>query len=196
MNRIFAKIKSWWYLYLIALVALPLGTCYLTYLVNLPRNEETITLFIASCQSSTKGLYEELMKNRPDYLREINIRSYVYYEDTFSTYYSYFGRGDADIVILPESKIASASVTSYYKKWSEDMIDSSSAYYSVESGLDVYGKLIHKKGEDNSYISYKDDEHDENYYLFYGKNSLHLGPLSNSKWNTALLFAKILEGKE
>lgn len=192
MSEFFASVKKWWYLYLIALLAIPSGSYYLTYLVNLPWDQETITIFIASTNVSTKGLYEALEKAKPSYLREIVIRSYVYYEDNFSTYYAYFGGSDCDIVILPESKIVPSKVASSYKKWSDDLIDSSKEYYSYENA--VYGKKIHGKGDENGYIAYKDGERDEDYYLFYGKDSLHLGSFSDSSYDTAFLFTNIIEG--
>lgn len=193
MSKFSANIKKWWYLYLIALLVLPAGCYYLTHLVNLPRSQETITIFIASTNVSTKGLYEALEEAKPTYLREIVIRSYVYYEDSFSTYYSYFGGSDCDIVILPQSKIDASKVASSYKKWSDDLVDPSQDYFSYENA--IYGKKIHSKGEENGYIAYKDEERDEDYYLFYGKDSIHLGSLSSSSYDTALLFTNIIEGK-
>ena len=195
MNKVFKRIKEWWYLYLVALILLPIGVSYLTYMINLPRNEETISIFIASCGSDVKKLREALEKEKPQYLRQISIKSYVYSDHDFSTYYNYFGCQDVDIVVLPESKISSDVVLSNYKKLETDL-DSGATYYYPEGASSPYGKRIHKQGEENGLITYKDETHDEDYYLFYGKDSLHLGAMSDTKWDTALTFAKIIEGEQ
>ncbi len=195
MNKFFGKIKEWWYLYLAFLILIPIGVSYLTYVVNLPRNEETISIFIASCSTNVKELRAELEEEKPQYLRQISIKSYVYDDKDFSQYYNYFGCQDVDIVVLPESKISSGTVLSNYKKLDASLESDAASYYYPEGSSSAYGKLIHKKGEENGLITYKDDNHDEDYYLFYGKNSLHLGEMSGTNWNTALTFAEIIEGK-
>ncbi|HAS56627.1 MAG TPA: hypothetical protein DD377_02755 [Firmicutes bacterium] len=193
MKKIKANVIKFWYLYLICLIIFPLLSSYVVELINKPRNEETISIFIGSCSSSSKELVDKLSQKKPSYLREINVRNYVYYGEDFSYFYSSFGKSEADLIILPESKINNETCAYYYAKLDPALFPNESFYF-INENKECYGLLLHKKEEENSsLISYKDDTHDENYYAFFNRNSLHIGALNDSNWDTALSFYNIIK---
>lgn len=193
MKKIKSNISKFWYLYLVCLVVFPFISIYVVDVINKPRNEETISIFIGSCSSDSKELVNKLNENKPSYLREINVRNYVYYEDSFPSLYNSFGKNESDLIILPESKILDDTCMYYYAKLDESLFPNESFYFAGEDKA-CYGLLLHKKETNNDdLITYKDDDHDENYYAFFNKNSLHIGLVNGSNWNTALDFYNIIK---
>ena len=92
MKKIKANVIKFWYLYLICLIIFPLLSSYAVELINKPRNEETISIFIGSCSSSSKELVDKLSQKKPSYLREINVRNYVYYGEDFSYFFVHLAK--------------------------------------------------------------------------------------------------------
>lgn len=175
MNRLKKSLSSFWYLYVFLPLLGVVFLCYSTYLVNKPRGIETISIFIGSLSTSSASLRETLEENQPSYLREIAIRSYDYNDSNFSSCYSNFGRSDADIIILPESKLNEETIMYYYAKLDESKINASKFYYPGTSSS-PYGFLIHSNEKiNNSLIEYSNGKYNEDYYAFFNKNSLHLG---------------------
>lgn len=176
MKTLRNNLHKWWYLYLISLVLLPFLSWYLVHTINLPRNEETFSVFIASCDTSTSALRFAFEKKKPSYLRETTIRSYVYFENSFQQYYSISGKNGSDVVILPESKIVSETVIYYYEKLDSLFPIAEKETYFIPKGMSSpYGIRIHSKEEkENNLIAYSDDTHNEDYYIFFKKGSCHL----------------------
>ncbi len=197
MNKFLKLISRQWYLYLIAPIFSVFVINYTLDLVNKPRNEETITIFIASSESgSSSSLRETLTNNKPDYLREINIFTVQQDGNDFNRMFSIYGRDNSDIVILPKNKIDDAYVTSYYAPFSDEFMQEvlpNSKYYTSEETGKNYGIKLHSVGEENTLIKYKSETFDEDYYAFFMKNSKHIGELNNSSFTTAFSFIDIIK---
>ncbi len=195
MNKFFSKILSRWYSYLIVIVTSIGVSCYLADLVNEPRDEEIIRIFIGSNTADNPILYKTLNEDRPDYLRKIEIRSASYSSNDFGTMYNYYGKRDVDMVILPSSMIYESVVRSYYQKIDHNYVAhyvNEPSYYDSEDH-DHYGILVHSKEAEveNQIIGFdKDGKEKEDYYCFFGKGSLHIGDYSKSRYNTAFEFVR------
>ncbi|MBQ7995755.1 MAG: hypothetical protein IJ247_06065 [Bacilli bacterium] len=199
MKRFVSSLARIWYVYVIVTVAGILLIDYAFNVINKPRNEETITLFVVSEGNDLKELKEKLEDNKPNYLREINIYGVRRESNEFSTYFDVYGKANSDVVILPESKIEEDVVFNHYSPFSfdylNDYIDGLSTYRLEKNGLD-YGVKIHSKGEDNGLIEYKSEGFDEDYYAFFVNGSLHIGEMSDSEYTTAFSFINIIRGEK
>lgn len=188
MRKFFRKVKEWWYLYLIALVAMPLLSCYVTDLINTPRNEETISVFLASCGNDADRVRKALAEKKPPYLREINVRSYDYSDNMYSYYFGLYATENIDIVVLPISVVYSETVLSYYAPWPFE--SNEGEFYTPEGAKTPYGKKIRSKGDKSkNLLTYSDEKRDEDYFVFFGRDSIHL----KKEWNTASLFLEVFE---
>ena len=187
-------LTKYWPVYVLAVIALPILSYAIVEQIQKPKNEETISIFVGSCNADARYLKERLSNNKPPYLLEVNLYSYSYVDSTFNTYYQANGKMDVDLVILPESKIDDASLITYYRPLDESHL-SSSDYLSKDSKTH-FGILIRSKGEANSLLTFSDDSHDENYYAFFGKSSKHGGSITNSQFDTSLQFISLIKGNQ
>lgn len=191
MNKSFKKLLRFWYIYLISIVVAVTGTVYWCNFINRPKNEATISLFVATFQNNSTKLDDFLKNKSPEYLREINITTV----NPKTTDYDYFmvnkGLNVADIFILGESKIYKELAENQFAPLKKEYLNT---YFNYETEQYSRGILIHKAGEkDNDLFKFKDEkDEDENYYLFYRINSLHIGELNNSIYDTAIRFTKEL----
>lgn len=192
MKKLRSNFQKWWYLYLVSLLLLPFLSWYLLHFVNLPRNEETFSVFIASCGTSVNSLYKAFNEKKPDYLRETKIRSYLYYEKSFDEYYSISGKNASDVIILPESKVADETVLYYYEKLDNLFpVVEEETYFVPKDETSPYGLRIHSKEDTSSpLIAYSDETHNEDYYVFFKKGSYHL----KEPYKTISVFLDVLKG--
>lgn len=199
MKKIFRLFFKEWYLYLISGLALIFIIDYAYTLINRPINEETITLFVASDSNNSKKLREALEKEKPSYLRELNIISVKSQTTSYDDRFKVYGTDNSDIVILPKSKINDSTVMRYYASFSSEYISNhitNPSFYQVSEDNRLYGILVHQKGEENYLIDYKSEEYDDDYYAFFIKNSVHIGELNYSSYLTAFNFVNIIANEE
>ena len=187
-------LTRYWPAYALLLVAMPVLSYLVVEQIQKPKNEETISIFIASCSADARYVKEKLASSKPSYLLEINLYSYSYLESTFSSYYQANGKLDADLIILPESKIDDAALIAYYAPL--DAAHCSSTDYLTKESSTHYGMLVRSIGEANSLLTFTDSAHDENYYAFFGKSSLHAGSITGSQYETSLSFLSFIKGEQ
>lgn len=195
MKNIVRNIFKKWYIYLAVILVSSFAMIYMVKLIDMPRNEETISLFVGACDFDSSKLYNKLDANKPNYLREIDIKEAIYYSNDFDYFYSAQGKENTDIIILPLSKCSEKIIKSYYTVLDTQYVEEtlSSVTYYESSDNYKYGIKIRNKGDkNNNLIAYYDETHDEDYYMFFGRSSLHAGKNNNSNWNTSLAFAKII----
>ena len=197
MKRFFALFIHHWFIYLATLLIGVFAINYSLDLINKPRNEETITIFIASSENGSSTLLRKKLNNeKPDYLREINIFTIKQDSNDFHRFFLIYGVDNSDIVILPKNKIEDEYVTSYYASFDTQYIEqyiSVSEYYKSDVTNKTYGVKIHSIGEDNNLISYRNNDFDDDYYAFFIKKSKHIGELNNSKYTTAFTFINVIK---
>ena len=187
-KQFFLNVGKHLWVYVLFCLASTLLSIYAVNLINKPRNEETISILVASYDDKCEEFKKEVNKRRPDYLREIQFNTYSLLDDSFENYYLNLAYGLSDIVILPESKVNNSKVQDYYAILNDEIktkyfVDKE--FFSLEDK--EYGVLIHKKGtEDNNLLKYNlDEQTDENYYLFFFWKSKHIGVLNDTTYNTA-----------
>ena len=184
----------WGYLIILA-VSIALGISFVT-IVDKPRKEATITLFVGSYTTNVERVKEELMNKKPDYLREINLHCFSPTSKNYTYAYRSIGLKGADIIVLPSSKIDNQTISDFYAVISDEYLDK---YFSSNKTLEIdskaYGVKIHEKGQPNGeLLSFFDEEsHDEDYYVFYKRNSLHIGDITSSKYETAFMLSQVLK---
>ena len=197
MKRIIKNILHHWYLYVFASVSTTAVVVMTTNAINRPINEETISIFVGSCGSSNTKLYNKLLEDKPSYLRQIRINSAVYFNSDFGYLYTAFGKGESDLVIIPESVIVDDVVKYYYTPLNESYMNSKlgEVTYYTPSDMDTpYGVLIRTKGDTSSnLIAYSNETHDENYYAFLYKKSFHAGENNKVEHDTAIKFIETIK---
>ena len=197
MNKVIKNILHHWYLYVLASVSTTAVVVMTTNAINRPINEETISIFVGSCGSSNTKLYNKLLEDKPSYLRQIRINSAVYFNSDFGYLYTAFGKGESDLVIIPESVIVDDVVKYYYTPLNESYMNSKlgEVTYYTPSDMDTpYGVLIRTKGDTSSnLIAYSNETHDENYYAFLNKKSFHAGENNSVDHDTSIKFIDIIK---
>lgn len=196
MKNVISKILHTWYIYLLAIISVVAIVLISTNSINRPINEETMSIFVASCQSSNGKLYNKLLNEKPDYLRQIKINSAVYFGNDYDYLYSTFGKTECDLVIIPESKIADEAVKYYYTPLNEEYMNSKLGevgYYTPKDMDKPFGVLIRSTGEEgNNLITYSTEGHDENYYAFLNRKSFHAGENNKVEHDTSIKFIDII----
>ena len=193
-NKLFADIKRDLIVYILLMVlSIVLSVSFVT-IVSKPRNETTLTIFMGTYTTNIENFKRELEKEKPNYLKEINIRCFSPSSKNYTYAYRSIGLKGADIIALPFSKIDSQTVVDFYAKITNEYIEKYFENYDVLTiSNSVYGVKIHEKGQANGeFLSFYDVEsNDDDYYLFYKKNSLHIGDITSSKYETAFILSKV-----
>ena len=104
-------------------------------------------------------------------------------------------RDSADMIIIPESKIDYIAFKNTLVLTDDMMSEFTSKhydYYSVDGvnyGIKVYSKDT-KEGILSGYITFEQEDSDEDYYLFISNKSLHMGKYNNSQYDGAIIVLK------
>lgn len=181
-----------WYIYLIAIIVAVTGSIYYCNFINMPRNEETISIFLSSYSSNNEKLFTFLKEKSPSYLREVSILSISPKSPDFDYFMVNKGLNKADIFILHESYLFDELIKKQFASLNNEVVAN---YFNYSSDSSNKGILIHEKnGDDHGLITFKSTNYeDENFYMFFRINSLHIkGLYEKAKVDTALLFAKEL----
>ena len=191
MKKIVKNILHFWYIYLLVIASVSIGVIYYCDFIDMPRKEETISLFISSYTNDSNKLHSFLKEKSPDYLREINITFVNPKAPEFEYLMVNKGLNKADMFILTESYIFDSLIEKQFSPLNKEVVESYFTYESDESGK---GILVHKPGDqDNDLYTFNSETYkDERFYLFYRVNSLHIKGLNDAKVDTALRFTKEL----
>jgi len=171
--------NSW--IYLVWIVAMCLLWTWVFGLITRVSEQEKVSVFIGTFSDSFEK-YEALDQARPQYIKEIELNVYNVGGPYFADFLSVFGWKEADILILPESKIAENTIVALYAPISSEYCDLLPELGLLEKDGVVYGLKVHDKQSHESLITclnYGVDETEENYYLLFNNKSLHLGNLSS-----------------
>ena len=191
IKQIIKNILRFWYAYVTLIAVATLSTIYYCNYINRPKQEKTISLFVSSYSLNSNKLYDFLKEKSPSYLREINISFVNPKSADFEYQIVNKGLNKADIFILPKSYIFDSLVEKQFASLNQDVLNN---YFTYET--DSYGKgiVIHKPGqEDNDLYTFRNSDYpDEDYYLYYRVNSIHIKGLNDSNYDTALMFTKEL----
>lgn len=177
-RRVFSKIAKHWYLYLIwVIVAVMTWDIIFAFLTKVPK-EEKVEIFVGEYDSDWETLDKLCKDNMPQYLKTVNVRRYKVNQTYFSEMAQIQG-SVADVFILPESKAEEVKV--YYLP------------LDIENVQAVFGDVDFYEIDGTSYgIKINSHGNAENYYLFFGSASVHLGDWNDSKLNGAIRLAEVI----
>ena len=162
--------------------------CVITTIKTNPKREEKINIIIGSYDAKVSQLENELKKNKPQSIKEINVNYLNLHAVNFNYLFSSL-RGESDLFILPinyaldnlDSTIKYAA--NIDEEYVNQQVGKSLDYYSYESykkGFKIYDSSS-QTGALTNYITYEEDNNKSDYYMFLTYNSKNIGKLNNSK---------------
>ncbi len=186
MKAFFKKIKNNIWAYLLCIFVVIIMWSGVFSFLTVVDEEEKVSVFIGSySQSFTRT--SELEESRPDYIKKVEVTARVLNSLYFDVYLSMFGYSNADILILPESLATAENCELYFAEISPEYVEELDNLGVFEYNDKVYGLKVHSKGIDDGLITcidYSAGDEDENYYMFFRNNSLHIGEMSEEDGET------------
>lgn len=186
-------IQTKWIYYILSIFAAFIVSILSITIASAPTKKEKVSIFL-TCYNVENNFSAYMDSIKPDYLEiiDLNIR---HKEDTYyGMVVSAFVK-DADIVLIPESKIEYINVRDFLIL-NDDIVNELTEkhfdYYSIDDikyGLKIYSKDS-KEGILKGLVTFNQEESDENCYLFINNKSLHMGKYNNSKYDGAINILK------
>lgn len=165
--RVLKRIFSQLHIYVAWIILSSLVWSWIFMLATDTSAAKKITVFVEADNVRDTEFSILLEENMPQKLKMIKVRKFSY--AMFDSYTLL----NADIFIV-KSANAEQYIDSFVKLEEKEGVEY--FYHNGEPyGIKVYDKET-KKGSATKYISYEDDD----YYLFFGVNSVHLGELNGS----------------
>ena len=191
MNKFLLDFKRKWVIYLFIAILLIIFECFAIDMAARVQPEDKVVIFL-TCEAHDEKILDILNEDLPNEIKKVEIGFFSTNETFFAPYFSTFGK-DSDIVTLTQKFSDMCDCESYFVALDEGKI--TARYGDVEfyrqNGV-AYGVKIYdgntKEGIADEYIDYYKDGEEENTYLFFVKNSLHIGDLNeNSRDDSALV---------
>ena len=197
MSSFIKHFSEKWLIYLISLVLI--FTFWLAVIdeVVAVKPGEKIGIFLG-----TYGVYQTVAEEieKPTGVEEIGIFDANINEDYyFVIFAAYASNNDFDFSIVNEKQFRESDIQ-YYQPLNRELI---TAYFGEREYFtlndNIYGIKIYdgETGEGilTDYVSYSSDGAAEDYYLFFHKNSIHIGGLNNSADDKAIQLIQNLINK-
>lgn len=181
---------SVWYIFVVWAVISVILWHWITDLLTRPSSDEKISVFVCSENCGQAELVEKLQAARPEYIVQLEFKWVSSSDPMFAVYYDAFAVDGGDLIILPESKLNEYSYVDFLEldiSAVESVYNRSFDYYRTEDGK-AYGieiDVLNSLGVQNQESS------EQKYYLFFNKNSMHLGVLKDSARNAAVILAEV-----
>ena len=186
-------IQSKWKYYILSIFVAFVVSLIAITVSSSPTKKEKIAFFL-TCYNANNNLSSYMESIKPDYLEiiELNIKHKddTYYGTVLKGY-----RQSADFIIVPESKLDYIIIRDCLVLTDDivgELTNKHYDYYSVDDvnyGLKIYSKDTNE-GILSGYITFEQEDSDEDYYLFISINSLHMGKYNNSKYDGAIKVLK------
>ena len=197
------SVGNWWYYVLFLLLVIFVWECVFS-IITKPKDEESIYLFFGVENARTEDMYADLDSVKPEYVKYIDITSYSARISSFDALFVTRGQSQSDIFVLPESYCEPSVMRSTFypmdlsvvkEVFGEDVECDKATYAGKVYGVKMYDKETNTGRASEYFVyTYSDDNGAEqslgDYYLFFGKKSLHLGKLSGGELNGALVLAQ------
>jgi hypothetical protein len=187
-----ASLKRHWYVFAayLALTSLFFGILS-NYLIK-DKNTETIRIFL-NCQSYDEaGVVEKLSQGKEDYVKNIRLSSSPDEEELFALRFESAGLV-SDLLVLSEKKATSFYCEKYFAPLDLAYLVtyglSSSSFYQAEDHKN-YGLLVESSEQLIHYQA--EGTTGEKHYLFFLRNSSHIGQLNGSSRDGAMSLGKAL----
>ena len=171
-------LRKYWYLYLIwVVVAVMAWDMIFAFLTKVPK-EEKVEIFVGEQDDDWDDIEQLCNDKMPKYLKKVNVRRYTVSQIQFVEMLQIQG-SVADIFILPESKVQEAKV--YYLP------------LDTEKAQNVFGIVEFYEIDGTAYgIQINGHSTEEDYYMFFGSASVHLGDWNDSSMDGAIALAEVI----
>ncbi len=151
------------------------------FLTRIPAGEK-VTVFIAS-RSETFAGSEELSRRRPEGLRAVEVRCAVPDTMYFDVYLNIWGYTQADVLILPSTLLDESAMSDRFSPIAASYAASVGHLGTLDAGGVIYGIRVHDAAAHESLIpdiAWGEGDTETDYYLLFGRNSAHLGDLTDA----------------
>ncbi len=197
--------KNWWYYVLWALLVIFVWEIAFT-IITKPKDEESVYLFFGVESARTDEMNAYLQAVKPDYVKHIDVTAYSTATKGFDYLFATRGQLQTDIFVLPESYCDPSVMTSTFypmdisavkEIFGEDAQCDKAVFEGKAYGVKIYDKNT-DTGKGTTYLNYTYTDNSGvktaagDYYLFFGKKSLHLGKLSGGSFSGALVIAQAI----
>lgn len=188
------NLAHYWYWYVLA-IAIPSLVWHLVFLgITAPRKEEKLVFFAGAYGFEGSALHDALQAKKPQGIKRLDVYSYRIQDYTFAEMFTIHGGREADLFLLPESKVAQyhdyflpIQDEDYLRQYVENPV-----YRVFEGDRFPLGVLAYdhesRRGVLADFVHYEPMEGEgENYYLLFRKASTHVGTLGEKGKDDAAL---------
>ena len=191
MRGFLLDLKQKWYLYLAIAVLIVGVQCASLDIATRHSSDEKVTIFL-TCNSYDETLSSIINEDLPNGIKSFNVEVFDQDGTYYGAYFNTYGK-ESDLVTLTQKFADICECDSYFVRLDEEKVkallgDVEFYYYNGEAyGIKIFDKET-KNGMATDYIKYFQEGMEENVYMFFGKNSKHIGDFSiNSLDNSALV---------
>ena len=180
MNKFLLDFKRKWVIYLFIAILLIIFECFAIDMAARVQPEDKVLIFM-TCEAHDEKIVDILNEDLPKEIKKVEIGFFSPNETFFAPYFSTFGK-DADIVTLTQKFSDMCDCESYFAVLNEEEIVAryGEVEFYCQNGV-AYGIKIYdgdtKEGIADEYVDYYKDGEEENTYLFFGRDSIHIGDL-------------------
>ena len=202
MNTIKTIIKQRWYAFALWLLITVLLASWLFPWLARVTEDEKLTVFVGSYSADTSRLRQSLLSGQPEYIVKMDLYSAVLDDGLYDAFYTTYGLSYADVLVLPQQaaeKIVSAengNLADFFSVIPQGFFDRDEWEYYSADGAD-FGIKIFDSATDKAFCSLidfsKDGREKQDYYIFFNKDSVHLGGMKEgAERNGAITIAELL----
>jgi hypothetical protein len=186
------SLKSVWYLFLLAVLASGAAFYGLDSALTRLKASEQLSLFMAADGFEEEKIVSSIQKAKPASVVAMDEHFAIPSSATYSTLYSAYGPGVADVMLLPENSLAAAAPKLAPLKDSvlSPYFGTGLTYWSIEEVN--YGLLAHQHGASSQgLVTYSASE---DYYLCFSASSVQIGALNGTSDDAAFKVGSVLVG--
>lgn len=190
MKSFIKDIKSKWFFYIPLAILIIVLQCFALDAVTKPEKEEKVSMFL-TCNSCDEMLSVSINEDLPDDIRTFDLGIFSQDNVFYGPYFNTYGK-DSDMVVLTQRFSDICECDKYFMPLNEDVIRSYFGdveffyYQSIPYGIKIFDKDT-KEGMATDRIEYCKEGEEENVYLFFNANSVHVGELSSNSVDEAAL---------
>lgn len=163
-----------------------------------PKEYERVNVLVSALNLNNHLLEEKISETNAVDVKEINVTFSLYNSDSMSLVYNTVFQ-DTDVFVFPKSFLDAnieANLNKYAKLTGETIAKyiQNPVFYGYEGGkfgVKVFDSAT-QKGWCDSIISYGNENFNEDYYMFFNRNSVNLGDIVKSDYDNALTFMKAM----
>ena len=202
MNTVKRIIRERWYAFAAWLLITVLLASWLFPWLTRISPEEKLTVFVGSYSQDTGELRQVLERNKPEELVELNVYSGALDDGLYDAFYTTYGLSYADVMVVPRQAVEeivsseNGNLSDFFTVIPLGFFPNADwTYYSA--GGEHYGIRIYDSQTGKGFCSLidftKDGKENQDYYIFFNKDSVHLGGMrEGGATDAAVAIAELL----